>query len=156
LRRFFVVLALAGCGAQPTGPALTFDACTPIAMSAIGATADQRASIDDALVMWRSAGVAATVRDASPDVAILFRDAAAAEYGFYDDTSATIYVNVGLTDRAQRAITVAHELGHAFALVHVPPDERASVMNPGNLVVAPTAGDTAALAALWGACPTSP
>jgi predicted Zn-dependent protease len=47
---------------------------------------------------------------------------------------------------------IAHELGHAFGLVHVSPDTRPSVMNPGNTTVAPNDGDRAALEALWGTC----
>jgi len=48
--------------------------------------------------------------------------------------------------------SVAHELGHAFGLVHVPQSERTSLMNPGNISTPPTVEDQAALAALWGTC----
>ena len=47
---------------------------------------------------------------------------------------------------------IAHELGHAFGLFHVPASERISLMNPGNLTTPPTTADQAALAALWGSC----
>jgi hypothetical protein len=50
-------------------------------------------------------------------------------------------------------ITVAHELGHAFGLWHVEHEVRTSVMNPGNLTVAPNAGDASDVAVLWGRCP---
>jgi hypothetical protein len=52
------------------------------------------------------------------------------------------------------ADVIAHEIGHAFGLVHV--TGRASVMNAGNIDVAPNAGDAADLSALWGACDTVP
>ena len=91
-------------------------------------------------------------RGDSGEVTIVFRPASGAFYGFYDDTTATVYVNVDLADRAQRAIVIAHELGHALGLVHVSPSTRASVMNPGNVTIAPDDGDRAALAAIWGSC----
>ena len=51
-----------------------------------------------------------------------------------------------------QAVTIAHEIGHAFGLAHVPAGERASVMNPGNLNIEPNADDAATLALRWGAC----
>lgn len=129
-----------------------FDACDPTVVAATNATDDQLASIDDAIAMWRARGVGGLIRGDSPGVAIVFRDAAESMYGFYDDTTATVYVNVRLADRSQRAITVAHELGHALGLMHVAPDTRASVMNPGNLTITPNVGDTAALSSMWGPC----
>lgn len=115
------------------------------------ASDDQLASIDDAIAMWGAEGVTITRADAG-EVPIVFRPASGPFYGFYDDTTATVYINVDLTDRAKRAIVLAHELGHAFGLVHVSPDTRASVMNPGNITIAPDDGDRAALAAIWGNC----
>lgn len=63
-----------------------------------------------------------------------------------------IFINDDL-DGQPLAVTVAHELGHAFGLVHVDPSVRASVMNPGNLSTPPTAADAAQVTGLWGACP---
>ena len=150
MRRSCALLLVVGCASQ-NAPAVTFDPCQQTIITAAGANDDQLASIDDAVEMWQSEGIAVTRGD-SGQVAIAFRTGAEAMYGFYDDTTATILINVDLTDRGQRAITVAHELGHAFALVHVPASVRASVMNPGNLTVAPDDGDRAALAAVWGDC----
>jgi predicted Zn-dependent protease len=64
-----------------------------------------------------------------------------------------VLVNRAITDRAELAIVVAHELGHAFGLVHIDVATRASLMNPGNLTTPPTDADQRALEALWGACP---
>lgn len=146
-----MLFALAACSSQ-AGPALTFDPCQPTAITATGATADQLASIDDAIAMWQAERVSLVRSDTGP-IAIEFRDASATIYGFYDDATAMIYINNDLADRSPRAIAVAHELGHALGLVHVPPATRASVMNPGNLAIAPDDGDAAALAAVWGDCP---
>jgi len=153
--RGYLALALAagvGCGSSTAGPDVVFDACAPLAVAAPAADADQIASIGGAVAMWNARGVTGLARADAGAVTIEFRDAADAFYGFYDAPNATVYINLRLTDPAERAITIAHEIGHAYALVHISLDERASVMNPGNLTVAPNDGDTTALAALWGAC----
>jgi hypothetical protein len=116
------------------------------------ASDDQLASIDDAIAMWSTEGVM-LARGDTGEVTIVFRPASSAFYGFYDVTTATVYINNDLADPAQRAIVIAHELGHSFGLVHVSPNTRASVMNPGNVTIAPDDGDRAALAAIWGSCP---
>jgi hypothetical protein len=152
LRPFAFVL-LAACGAQSAGDSLTFDPCASTVVSAPGATAEQLASIDDAIAMWRADGVTGLTRGEAAALTVDFRDAASSIYGFYDVTTATLYVNTRLVDPGQRAITIAHELGHALGLVHVPADARISVMNPGNLTTEPTTSDSLALQSLWGACP---
>jgi hypothetical protein len=153
LRVILVAMALAACGTGPSGPALTFDPCQPVAIGAPSVTADQRASIGDAFTLWSTVGIANLAMSDSPEVTIVFKAGSTIEFGFYDPTTATVYVNTEVTDPTQRAIVLAHELGHSFGLVHVPVATRPSVMNPGNLTVAPTQGDTAALAAIWGSCP---
>lgn len=121
-------------------------------IAAPAVTADQRASIDDAIGLWSSAGISTFSVGDAPQVTVQFKSAADVFYGYYDDTTATVYVNTQVSDAGQRAIVVAHELGHALGLVHIPVSTRLSVMNPGNLTVAPTAEDVAALAAIWGSC----
>lgn len=151
-----IILHVTGCGSGTAGDSIAFDPCTTTVVGARVTAGDQLASVDDALAMWRADGITGLVRadaqDAAPDVAIEFRAGAPAVYGFYDDATGTVYVNEALTDRGKRAITIAHELGHALGLVHVSADTRASIMNPGNLTVMPTAGDVAALTTLWGRC----
>jgi len=145
-------LLFAGCGSQPSSATITFDPCTPTIVASPTASADQQASIDDAIAMWRERGVTGLEIGDRPMVTIAFRDAADAVHGFYDDVNATVFVNLRLQDRAQRAVTIAHELGHAFGLLHIAADVRPSVMNTGNVTISPTDQDEAELATLWGAC----
>lgn len=147
-----MLVLLAACGAQPAGDSLTFDPCANTAVSAPRASTDQLASIDDAIAMWRADGVSGLGRGETAEITVDFRDAADSIYGFYDVTTATVYVNTRLADPAQRAITIAHELGHALGLVHISAEARISVMNPGNLTTEPTQSDSLALQSLWGAC----
>lgn len=151
-------LTVAAC-AEPVdtaGEPLIFDPCAGHAVHAPEASAAQSASVDDALGLWRQVGAASFARADVGEVVVTFRDAAPSIYGYYDEGSATVYVNTDLADPAQRAIVIAHELGHAMGLAHVDPSERPSLMNPGNLTVAPTDADTAALTARWGACAAAP
>lgn len=150
MRRLAVlfVTCLAACSA--TAPdAVAFDPCQRTEVSATGASADQLASIDDAIARWQALGVQLARSDAGA-IAIEFRAAAPALFGAYED--ATVVVNAAITDPDARAIVIAHELGHALALVHVAPVDVVSVMNPGNLSEPPNAADAAALVARWGHC----
>ena len=63
-----------------------------------------------------------------------------------------VYINEAIEDDRARAVTVAHEMGHAFGLFHVAAEERASLMNPGNLSVGLTPADVETLIGLWGSC----
>lgn len=141
-----LVIACAACSVNE--PTAVFDACAPLSLSAPDATDAQLASIDAAIAAWGAVGIAAPTRSpAAATIAVTFERAGDAFYGYYD--AGAIEINVGLGDD-QRTITLAHELGHALGLAHI--TERASVMNPGNLVVAPTADDAAAIIARWGSC----
>jgi hypothetical protein len=136
LRGLLVAIAMAGCGSQT--PAITFDRCEPVRVSGADGVAD-------AIAMWRAQDITPFAIGEPADVRVEPATGAAAFYGFYDDATATVYVNTTITDAHARAVTIAHELGHALGLVHVPPEVRASVMNPGNLTVEPTAADAEAL-----------
>ena len=140
--------ALGACAGQPDSPiATTFDPCHPprIASDA-AATPLQTAGIADATALWQLGPTG------DGDLEVRFQTAADAFHGLYDDQAGVIYINDHLTDPTELAIVIAHELGHAFGLHHVSTDVRASVMNPGNLVVTPTDADRRALTALWGVC----
>lgn len=133
---------------------ITHDVCAPLVLVPTGASAVQRDGIDAALVLWRARGMSPLVVDepvaGAPSLEIRFEAAAGAFHGVYDDETGVVYVNSALTSPTALAIVIAHELGHAFGLPHV--TGRASLMNPGNLVLPPTLEDEAALVALWGAC----
>lgn len=152
-----------GCAPVPaaSGPAVTFDPCTPVTLVPdANATADEVAGVAAGAALWNaSAGADVLTTAPTPGdggtadrtLPIHFQAAAAPFNGLYDGPNGQIYINEDLTGQ-QLAITVAHEVGHSFGLVHIPPDQRPSLMNPGNLTVLPTPQDVATLAAIWGRC----
>ena len=160
--------ASSGDAASGSVAALRFDPCRPVAVLLDpGATADQRAGVAGAVEWWNAAAggqvfVAAGAGDGTPTsptsptlgaVPLHFQAAAPPSHGFFDPARGEIFVNVDLGARPL-AVTIAHELGHAFGLVHV--TDRPSVMTAGNLDVQPNVGDVAALAQLWGTCGPAP
>jgi hypothetical protein len=155
------MLAAAACAAcgdpQASEGAGAHDACAPLTITAAAASPAEQAGVDGALALWRDHGVSAF--DAAPPGAqqavtidIQFAEAAAAFHGVYDPAADRVLINRDLTDPATVAIVIAHELGHAFGLVHVSPAARLSLMNPGNLATPPTDADQQAVEALWGRC----
>ncbi|MFT3843281.1 MAG: hypothetical protein QM723_40225 [Myxococcaceae bacterium] len=146
---------LAGCGsAQPSGPAVLHDPCHPLAVVAPGASELRTAAISDALESWNSLGLTQLTQDDSSGdrVEVSFEKAAGVFHGLYDPQKGTVAINDDLVDRHSLSVVIAHELGHAMGLVHVSPDDRASVMNPGNVTVSPTQTDSGAISAMWNGC----
>lgn len=154
-----VAALLGGCAADPADDRLeiTFDPCEPVSLSpAPGADDDELASLDRAIDMWHRMGLTALGR-AQPDaprsgrvLEVRFETAAEVFYGVYDDESGVVFINRRLSDDHARAVTIAHELGHAFGLPHI--SGRDSVMNTKNLVHEPNPEDAGELSALWGDC----
>jgi hypothetical protein len=138
-----IIVLVVACAAEgPPPPA--FDPCAPLAL-----TGDDLATIDAAEALWNAVGVTTLGEAGGASIPLVFEAGAAPEeYGLY--AGSAIYMNDDL-DAAQRVIVLAHELGHAIGLVHV--TDRSSVMNPGNLVIAPTSADAAAVVSRWGSCP---
>jgi Metallo-peptidase family M12B Reprolysin-like len=164
---------LGGCVGAADGPvAALADPCADIVLvPSTNATDDERASIAAAADMWAAvagtemqlaggtadataatAATGATAATAATATAIPIRFASAplAFLGAYEVARGDLVINSDIPDEAASAITVAHELGHAFGLVHVA--GRDSVMNAGNTTIAPNALDAADLAARWGLC----
>jgi len=134
---------------------LTYAPCGATVAVAPGASGAQIESVEAALALWNEAAGFDLGRAAGDDpsaIPLRFEDAAPLFMGLYDDERGVIYVNGQLTDPRERTITVAHELGHAFGLLHVQADERPSLMNPGNVTFEPTPEDVAQVDEIWGGC----
>ncbi|HVZ72595.1 MAG TPA: hypothetical protein VHJ20_09490 [Polyangia bacterium] len=161
-----VAIGVAGCGdgtasTSDLTAALRFDPCAPLTLILdADATATERAGARAAIDQWHAvAAVHATLApngagaSSGATLSVRYLAAAAPDHGVFDPASAAVFVNDDLAaEPAALAVTIAHELGHAFGLLHV--IGRASVMNPGNLTITPDAADAAALVAAWGVCPT--
>lgn len=150
------VLAITALGACSGGGDntidLTHDACVPLALVSASANAAQLEGMQAAQALWRDHGAPSLGLRAGTTLEVRFEPAASAFHGLYDDEQGIIYINSDLSIEPDLSIVIAHEVGHAFGLVHVPVDERVSLMNPGNLTTPPTTDDQGALAALWGTC----
>jgi hypothetical protein len=158
-----LTFGFSGCG-QPdnatTVDGLTFDPCKPLVVVPDASTTDaERQGIAGALAMWNSiAGSQLSTADVAPtdgtaSVPLIFQAAGAPFHGLYDPKAVQIYLNSDLSGSTEQ-ITLAHEIGHAFGMVHI--SGRPSVMNAGNLTVVPNTGDVTTLAGLWGSCNTPP
>jgi hypothetical protein len=148
----------AGCGGASSapGPVLEYDACQPLALVTDPSVTDiQAAGIAAGIALWNDrAGTRLTVApadpgEAMPSVPLHFQAAAPPFHGLYD--GGQIYINDDLTGVPQ-SVVIAHEVGHAFGLVHIAASERASLMNPGNMTIEPTASDIDTLSTRWGHC----
>jgi hypothetical protein len=139
---------------------ITYDPCQVIVIAPDpDASDDELASIDDAIDMWNSTGATHLTRieyPHAPRLQVLFDEASPAFYGIYVHQEGHVFINRMLKNRYARAVTVAHELGHAFGMLHVAGGTRTSVMNKGNLRTPPQASDAEALVELWGRCPELP
>lgn len=151
------IVAFTACGRDAdTHMDVVFDGCSPLLLApAADTTASERESVAWAVAMWNGRAGTQITLEADLGLPILplhFATAAMAFYGVYDDEAGELIVNRGIRDPHERAVTVAHELGHAFGLWHVKREIRPSVMNDNNRSVEPNEGDALDLAARWGPC----
>jgi hypothetical protein len=121
-------------------------------------TAEEWAGVDAAMELWHAVGGPPISRQAGhhpvaglQTLPIGFERAAPSFFGLYRPAQADILINRALIDPRARAITIAHEMGHAFGLAHV--KGRRSLMNPGNLQVLPAAEDVRLINERRGPCP---
>ena len=128
-----------------------FDPCAPLALVSSEATSEQLAAMRAAEGLWRDRGAPEFGLRADNTLRVDFSDTSTQYRGLYDDEPGIVHINKKVSD-PELTIVIAHEVGHAFGLLHVSPDERISVMNPGNVKTPPTAEDQAAIADIWGTC----
>ncbi len=140
----------------PSGPRAierVFDPCATRVVAPVDATDEERASVDEALRLWNEAAGLHLKRDGAGELLrIELMDTLPALFGAYDDRAGVVLINRAITDPDARAIVLAHELGHAFGLRHVSPQEGASLMRAANTTVPPMPADADRLRALWGDC----
>lgn len=159
LIRPILVLSLlfVACGA-PSNPedAIVYDPCRPVVIAPTETPSPTHAAaLREAIALWRTAGVTALTLDAvegAQRVPLTFRDAPEIFHGVYEPSVGEVFVNLKLT-AGPLNVTIAHELGHAMGLAHVPVQERKSLMNPGNATVLPTEDDERQLRAKWSCLP---
>jgi hypothetical protein len=134
---------------------MVFDPCQPIVLETEGADLAQKEGVARALASWNEGAFTRLTLeplDAAARLPVRFEPAALAFRGLYDDERGIVIVNAGISDLDQRAVVVAHEIGHAFGLTHVDRRTRTSLMNGGNITVGLTSEDVEALASRWGRC----
>ena len=150
-----VAAAGAGCENDPTEFLMTFDACEPLVLEpgeSFGAA--EVAAVQDTIDLWREVSPVRLTLEPTAGAATLpvLGTDSEAFFGQFDDRRGVILLSRHMTDRRQRAIVLAHEVGHAYGLFHAGEEDRPSVMTSGNRDVPPTAGDAAGIEALWGDC----
>jgi hypothetical protein len=134
---------------------VTFDPCTVAVAPGSDTAPAEIDAIDRGLQLWNGSANLTLTRWAGEDqprVVVRFEEGPLAFRGVYDDERGVVIVNRRLSEPHERAVTVAHELGHAFGLPHVDVSSRRSLMNPGNVAIEPTAEDVTELRSRWGAC----
>lgn len=134
-----------------------YDPCSPLTIVVPDDTTPvEVASIESAIAAWQHVlparivvGAGAQASDALP---VRFESGDTFFRGIYWDAKGIISISRERLAPEDYPLAVAHEMGHAFGLVHVAATERPSVMNVSNLDVAPTDDDAAAVRVRWETC----
>ena len=146
--------------------ATTFDPCSPLTIAVRFDASDAETSdaelqsVDAAIASW--AQVLPTeislVRDEgnSEGLKIAFESGDSFYRAIYFDRRGEILVNRNSLSLDEMPLAIAHELGHAFGLLHVSAEVRPSVMNVGNLDVVPNNDDASGVRDVWDACSAAP
>ena len=157
LRRFVLAaLSLGACATNNETAAITFDPCSPLAVAVAPTIGEaERAGVDAAIAAWDARiptqMVVQSGADSNPRLVVRFMTGSALRAVYWDD-SGQIAISSDKLAPEEYPIAIAHEMGHAFGLPHIEPNERASVMNVGNVVLGPTEEDAADVAAIWPSC----
>jgi Zn-dependent peptidase ImmA (M78 family) len=134
----------------------SFDPCSPLTIVPGADTGlQERESIQTAIDTWSAVlptQIAVSAEPGDGPVLHLNFDDDSFYRAIYFDKVAEIWINRSKLEQDDFALAIAHELGHAFGLLHTTPEERISVMNVGNLTTSPTIEDARAVSALWEAC----
>lgn len=146
-------LLLVACA---SGVDTSFDPCSPLTIVPGSELRPQeRESIQSAIDAWSTVLPTEITVSADPgDGPILYInfDEDSFYRAIYFDKVGEIWINRKRLEEDDFALAIAHELGHAFGLLHTAADERVSVMNVGNLATPPTLEDARAVSELWEAC----
>jgi len=138
-----------------------YDPCSALTVVVDDDISDEQiAGIERAIELWGNVlpaqitiGSGPKARDALP---IRFEPGEPFYRGMYWDAIGEISIASDRLAPKDYGLAIAHELGHAFGLLHVAKNERLSVMNVGNLEIAPTEQDATNVRARWPSCQSAP
>lgn len=150
-------LALAVACAADDAPETVYDPCSPLTLAVEPDLGDtERTAVESAIAAWQHVlptRISIGDRTAATDVLpVRFVSGDTFYRAIYWDFEGSISISRDRLAEHDYALALAHELGHAFGLLHVRATDRASVMNEGNLELAPTTADAADVAARWSTC----
>ena len=151
-----VVVSLLGCSSDEVIET-TFDPCSGLTIAAgADTTAAELDRVAEAVLAWDAVLPTDVEVTGAPGPAgalqIRFDSGDTFYRALYFDAIGVIRVSREKLDSEDLPLAIAHELGHAFGLFHVDPDERESVMNVGNVEIPPTELDAGEVRALWSSC----
>lgn len=158
MRPLAIALCLLCACSADDGVDITFDPCSSLTLVPGGGTTQlEQSSMQGAIDHWsRVLPTRITVGgwpdDDSPALPVFFESGDTFYRAVYWDSIGEISISREKLAAADWPLALAHEMGHAFGLLHIDAEERASVMNVGNLEVVPNEQDAAAIRALWPAC----
>lgn len=152
-----LVLGIAPACSSEERVETVYDPCSPLTIVVEdGVTAEELGGIEGAIALWNAVlptqiaiGSGPKAPDALP---IRFEPGEPFYRGIYWDATGDISIARDRLASGDYALAIAHEMGHAFGLLHVAKTERLSVMNVGNLAVPPTEQDATLVRARWDTC----